>query len=174
MEIAKDRLRKSNYSTGQTPVDTVKTGVFLDPRIFEDPEPSSNKRTKNTTRFNDQTVQPDTSELFTPQNPGISDIPSEAEPLLQPNEHANTEQPGLLIPQPEQEETPQILPNAASPAVEEPAAHTGPLPSENPASVIDEGTPVPSFPQQAPQEQHEAEQPDNGTVIQDEGHNPWL
>ena len=174
LEIAKDRLRKSNYSTGQTPVDTVKTGVFLDPRIFEDPEPSSNKRTKNTTRFNDQTVQPDTSELFTPQNPGISDIPSEAEPLLQPNEHANTEQPGLLIPQPEQEETPQILPNAASPAVEEPAAHTGPLPSENPASVIDEGTPVPSFPQQAPQEQHEAEPPDTGTVIQDEGHNPWL
>ena len=174
LEIAKDRLRKSNYSTGQTPVDTVKTGVFLDPRIFEDPEPSSNKRTKNTTRFNDQTVQPDTSELFTPQNPGISDIPSEEEPLLRPNEHANTEQPGLLIPQPEQEETPQILPNATSPAVEEPAAHTGPLPSENPASVIDEGTPVPSFPQQAPQEQHEAEQPDNGTVIQDEGHNPWL
>ena len=60
LEIAKDRLRKSNYSTGQTPVDMVKTGVFLDPRIFEDPEPSKNRRKgtslHNTDQFDNDTV----------------------------------------------------------------------------------------------------------------------
>lgn len=42
-EIAKDRLRTSSYSAGQTPVTIPDTGVFLDPRIFEDPEPSTGK-----------------------------------------------------------------------------------------------------------------------------------
>ena len=51
LEIAKDRFRKSSYGTGQAPVDINGGGVFLDPRIFEDPEPSKKNHSASETNF---------------------------------------------------------------------------------------------------------------------------
>ncbi len=43
LEIAKDRFRKSGYRAGQIPVELNEKAVFIDPRIYEDPEPKQKR-----------------------------------------------------------------------------------------------------------------------------------
>ena len=59
-------------------------------------------------------------------------------------------------------------------AADKPAAYTNPLYPKHPIDTINEDTPIPSFQPQNLNENNKTEQSDNGTIIQDEGHNPWL
>jgi len=148
LEIAKDRLRKSNYSTGQTPVDSVKTGVFLDPRIFEDPEPSEEK----------QAIEDD------PDSPSEEDILSSEDGFEASsdfihieNNNSVTNQPSVIIPQQEQQPLPEVSGDRA------PASPPLPPP-------VDEQTPRPVL----PPVESDPEKTERNDVIQDGGTNPWL
>ena len=153
LEIAKDRLRKSNYSTGQAPVDIVKQGVFLDPRIFEDPEPSKKKRQirkkpqsteqpdEDEVQYSDTVLQPD-AEVFTSDEPAVTDIPAVTAPYEE----------DLLSPQPAQD-------NKTPSEVVQPHTETN-----------DEPLPAPSSP--LPESGSEVQE--NDGIIQEEGINPWL
>ena len=163
LEIAKDRLRKSNYSTGQAPVDVLKTGVFLDPRIFEDPEPSKKKKQSGL----------NTSSLIDPMDEDMPVSPSDSLPgqeavLQNGTEQFITEPSSVVIPQQE----PLSIPDGTDTA---PVPHTPQETEKIPqthAEPIDEGTPLPSFP---PEESgSEPDHTEQDGVIQGDGINPWL
>ena len=183
LEIAKDRLRKSNYSTGQAPIDIIKTDVLLDPRIFEDPEPSKQRRTGNASSHTTDPFM--TDELTVPSTSGNI---LESDPSLRSGEDNNTAESLRFTPQqgqnvdPQQNEQ-QNTPNAAlQPDQSSETQETSgvndtmqpPIPQTH-LGTIDEGTPLPSFPpaELAPTESESEKTEQNGT-IQEEGINPWL
>jgi hypothetical protein len=173
LEIAKNRLRKSNYSTGQAPVDIIKTDVLLDPRIFEDPEPSKQKRRGKTSYTPDSLI---TDEPTVPSNPesifesnpslnsGEDNPPLEQSPMLTPPQEQTTPET-IPQPQPGQASGTQETDNTLNPPI--PQTHLNP---------IDEGTPMPSFPpvESKPSETESETQEQNNGTIQGEGINPWL
>ena len=173
LEIAKDRLRKSNYSTGQTPVDIIKTDVLIDPRIFEDPEPSKHRRTGNASSY---TTDPFiTDELTVPSDSGNV---LEPDPLLHSGEDNSSTEPPVLTPQQEQNiQNPGIQPGQTSGQSGVNNTIQPPIPQTHPDSgTIDEGTPVPSFPpiESDPSGSESETQEQNNGAIQGEGINPWL
>ena len=173
LEIAKDRLRKSNYSTGQTPVDIIKTDVLIDPRIFEDPEPSKHRRTGNASSY---TTDPFiTDELTVPSDSGNVLEPA---PLLHSGEDNSSTEPPVLTPQQEQNtQNPGIQPGQTSGQSGVNNTIQPPIPQTHPDSgTIDEGTPVPSFPpiESDPSGSESETQEQNNGTIQGEGINPWL
>ena len=152
-EIAKDRLRKSNYSTGQAPVDIIKTDVLLDPRIFEDPEPSRNRRTGNTGYTEDPFAN---DELTVPSNSGNI---VESDSSLSEGEDTTLPDQSPLNPQQGQGTNSTLQPPI-------PQTHLEP---------IDEGTPLPSFPPvESDTDNTESEKTEQDGTIQGEGINPWL
>ena len=180
LEIAKDRLRKSNYSTGQTPVDIIKTDVLLDPRIFEDPEPSKRRRTENTSYTDDPFI---TDEPIAPS--GFDNI-LEADPSLSSGEdNSSIEQSPMLtpqqsgqdfIPQQGQQNTPNTVPQSdqTSGTQEADSTQQPPIPQTH-LETIDEGTPLPSFPPvESEPANTESEKTEQDGTIQGEGVNPWL
>ena len=180
LEIAKDRLRKSNYSTGQTPVDIIKTDVLLDPRIFEDPEPSKRRRTENTSYTDDPFI---TDEPIAPS--GFDNI-LEADPSLSSGEdNSSIEQSPMLtpqqsgqdfIPQQGQQNTPNTVPQSdqTSGTQETDSTQQPPIPQTH-LETIDEGTPLPSFPPvESESANTESEKTEQDGTIQGEGVNPWL
>ena len=168
LEIAKDRLRKSNYSTGQAPVDIIKTDVLIDPRIFDDPEPSKQRRRGNTSYTTDSSI---TGDLTVPSS---SDSIFESNPYLRSGEDETSEnQSSTLTPQQEQNAATQQGQTSGTSGVGN--TLQPPIPQTH-LETIDEGTPLPSFPplETAPSgAESETQEQDNGT-IQDEGINPWL
>jgi len=172
LEIAKDRLRKSNYSTGQAPVDIIKTDVLIDPRIFEDPEPSKQRRKGNSSYTPDPLL---TDELTIPSGSN-SDGVVESDPLLHSGEtQSSTESTTTTSQQEQNTQNPATQPGqtSATPSVNNaiqppiPQTHLGP---------IDEETPLPSFPPVGPEStetESEKSGSDNGT-IQGGDINPWL
>ena len=177
LEIAKDRLRKSNYSTGQTPVDIIKTDVLIDPRIFEDPEPSKRRRrTGNTSSMEDPLTTDEFTSLFESgsileSNPFLhmmeDDSPLEQSSDFMPPQEQTTpqSQSGQDSETQETTDTSQSTNNTLQPPI--PQTHLG---------TIDEGTPLPSFPpaESEPGNTDEIEKTEQDGTIQGEGINPWL
>ena len=170
LEIAKDRLRKSNYSTGQTPVDIIKTDVLLDPRIFEDPEPTKQRRTGNTSSY---TTDPFAADDFTV--PSGSDGILKSAPSLHSGEDGSTANPSVFNPQQEQTtENSAAQPGQPSGTSDVNNTMQPPIPQTH-LETIDEGTPLPSFPPAEPEQpENESEKPEQNDTIQGEGINPWL
>ena len=170
LEIAKDRLRKSNYSTGQTPVDIIKTDVLLDPRIFEDPEPTKQRRSGNTSSYTTDSFAADDFTV-----PSGSDGILKPAPSLNSGEDGSTANPSVFNPQ--QEQTTQN--SAAQPGQPSGTSDVNntmqpPIPQTH-LETIDEGTPLPSFPPAEPEPpENESEKPEQNDTIQGEGINPWL
>ena len=170
LEIAKDRLRKSNYSTGQAPVDIIKTDVLLDPRIFEDPEPTKQRRSGNTSSYTTDSFAADDFTV-----PSGSDNILKSAPALHSGEDAPTADPSAFNPQ--QEQTTQnsaTQPGQPSGTSDVNNTMKPPIPQTH-LETIDEGTPLPSFPpaESEPTENESEKTEQNGT-IQGEGINPWL
>ncbi|CEM62589.1 PBP1A family penicillin-binding protein [Treponema phagedenis] len=80
-DLAKERLRKSSYTTGTIPTDINEGGVFLDPRIFEDPTPSTKRKPKNYfNEFDEEIEDEDSLPIFEDmEEPEIENTPSEIE-----------------------------------------------------------------------------------------------
>ena len=153
-ELAKDRLRKSNYSTGQTPVDIIKTGVFLDPRIFEDPEPNRKSRYQ---RYPDQ---PDEDEI-----PSFFDTAAETDyNNLQTEDTADLEQPPDTTLQRTQDAAPQTFEDTVR-DTSIPQTHT-----EDDSENMPQQPPSPP----PPESDNGTEQTNQDGIIQDDGINPWL
>ena len=170
LEIAKDRLRKSNYSTGQAPVDIIKTDVLIDPRIFEDPEPSKQRRKGNSSYTPDPLL---TDELTIPSGSN-SDGVVESDPLLHSGEtQSSTESTTTTSQQEQNTQNPATQPGQTSGTSS--ANNTGqpPIPQTH-LGPIDEETPLPSFPPvESESNETETQEQNNGT-IQGGDINPWL
>ncbi|MGP1576229.1 MAG: penicillin-binding protein 1A [Treponema sp.] len=166
LEIAKDRFRKSSYGTGQAPVDVGGGGVFLDPRIFEDPEPSKNSRSNaHTNSSMDETDFDSIMDEFNSDSL-LEDTPPASSELVDSSETP----PAAVLP--DEAVSPagtvwNVPPDTHDKASSESNSLTPDIlqPDRRQPELVD-----PSLPEQQPAEKEKT----NNSTIQDEGVNPWL
>ncbi|MEL3906737.1 MAG: PBP1A family penicillin-binding protein [Treponema sp.] len=163
LEIAKNRLRTSSYSAGQTPVDISETGVFLDPRIFEDPEPSkklrrSGRSVRPGNAFDKNVTEGTASALSEFSDAGTLTVPEEA--------FSSQPEAGTL--ETENVDGTQVPDNGLSESVSPPPEPSAPDAETGSAGDAAEKTEETALPSDG------TDNTDDDSVIQSDGINPWL
>jgi len=118
LEIAKDRFRKIGYKAGQMP-NEVKTGVFIDPRIFEDPIESKDEDAGELSAVVDEASDDDNALLDGPEEDlsgeeahnellqdGQEDTENNEEQVDNADEHAQSIEPPPASDQPLEQPAP--------------------------------------------------------------------
>lgn len=165
-DIAKNRLRKSNYSTGQTMMDSINEGILLDPRVFEDPVPSGSRKIEHNRYIQDSDSTENSPEYSLPHNESPLPADSSDEGRTHSEQQLQTpEQSDAPVPPQEPSDTPQ------GHGQQQESVHAPQDEADSSAAASsEEHTPE----KDGSKAVRESENMPQDTEIQDRNRNPWL